>query len=193
MDAYHSRVAGGQLVKLVIWDLDHTLWDGTLLENDTPALLAGLADVIVGLDQRGILQSIVSRNDFEAASAHLERLGILEYFLAPRISWAAKSGEVAAIAAALNIGMDCILFIDDQEFELAEVQHAHPEVRTLNARYAADLLQEPSLQPLVVTQDARRRRMMYLEDTARARNEREFDGTRRRRNSYATLELLTRH
>ena len=65
MDAYHSRVAGGKLVKLVIWDLDHTLWDdGTLLENDTPALLAGLCDVIVGLDQRGILQSIVSRNDF---------------------------------------------------------------------------------------------------------------------------------
>jgi FkbH-like protein len=177
MDAYHAHVAGGKPVKLVIWDLDHTLWDGILLENDTPALLAGLADVIIGLDRRGILQSVASRNDLMTAVAHLKRLGILDYFLAPQISWAAKSGAVATITAALNIGIDCVLFIDDQDFELAEVQHAHPEVRTLSAQYAANLLQEPLLQPPVVTQDAQRRRLMYVEDIARTQCEREFDGT----------------
>ncbi len=172
-----ALVPPGKPVKLVVWDLDHTLWDGVLLENDEPRLIPGVLPVIVGLDRLGILQSIASRNDAQAATAHLQRLGIHEYFLATRIDWSAKSQNVAAIAQALDIALDSVLFVDDQEFELEEVRFSNPQVRTVNAVHAARLLDEPAVRPAILTEDAPRRRLRYLEEEGRTRSEREFGGT----------------
>jgi len=171
-----TRVAAGKPIKLVVWDLDHTLWDAVLLEDERPAPNEQLLQVVRGLDELGVLQSIASRNDFDAATAHLQRCGILEYFLQPRIGWSAKSHSVAAIAAALDLGLDSVLFVDDQDFELEEVRSAHPQVRTMKAIHAHALLDDLLVKPAVLTQDARRRRLMYLEDAARTSSEQEFAG-----------------
>jgi FkbH-like protein len=171
-----GRIAAGKPIKLVIWDLDDTLWDGVLLEGDRPALFPHLKRVIVGLDELGILQSIASRNDCAVACGHLRDLDILQYFLAPRIDWSAKSQSVATIVETLNIGLDCVLFIDDQGFEREEVCCAHPQVRTLSASEARYLLDDPQIMPAVVTDDAPLRRVRYLEAEVRARSEREFTG-----------------
>ena len=48
-------------MKLVIWDLDNTIWDGILLEDDKVILKTGIINIIEILDQRGILQSIASK------------------------------------------------------------------------------------------------------------------------------------
>ncbi len=58
-------------VKCVVWDLDHTVWNGILLEDERVELRPGVLELIRVLDERGILQSVASRNDRERAMARL--------------------------------------------------------------------------------------------------------------------------
>ena len=109
-------------IKCVVWDLDNTLWSGTLLEGDEVHLRDGVREIIHALDARGILHSIASRNHAESALARLRELDLEEYFLYPQINWGSKAASIRTIAESLNIGLDSICFIDDQPFELAEVQ-----------------------------------------------------------------------
>lgn len=67
-------------IKCVVWDLDHTLWDGILLEGDKPRLKPGIREILVTLDSRGILLSIASKNDYEHAMDQLKRFGKLLIF-----------------------------------------------------------------------------------------------------------------
>ena len=84
-------------VKCVIWDLDGTIWEGTLSEGGAGALRPGVADTIRKLDRRGIIQSIASKNDAGSAMKKLEEFGLADYFLCPQISWDHKSGSVQTI------------------------------------------------------------------------------------------------
>lgn len=163
-------------VKCVIWDLDNTLWDGVLLEGDTLSLKPGIRDILDTLDKRGILHSIASRNNFDDAKKKLEQFGLGNYFLFPQISFGNKSDAIEEIAKKLNIGKDTLLFIDDQEFEREEVLHSHPEVRCIDAPKYTDLLNMPELQPLFITDDSKRRRLMYVEDQQRTIAETEYEG-----------------
>ncbi|MFI6066607.1 HAD-IIIC family phosphatase [Micromonospora sp. NPDC051227] len=166
----------GKMIKCVVWDLDHTVWDGVLLEDGEVRLRPGIAEVLRVLDERGVLHSIASRNDPDAALAALRELGVAEYFLHPQIGWGAKSTSVRAVADALNIGLDALAFVDDDGFERAEVAHALPEVRCIDAAEAATLADRPELSPEVVTSDARQRRDMYRADLIRQQVESRFDG-----------------
>ncbi|MFE5121424.1 hypothetical protein [Streptomyces sp. NPDC056669] len=51
------------IVKCLVWDLDNTLWNGTLLEDGQVLLDDGIRAVVTELDSRGILQSVCSRNN----------------------------------------------------------------------------------------------------------------------------------
>jgi FkbH-like protein len=163
-------------VKCVVWDLDHTVWDGTLLEDERVELRAGVKEIMQALDERGILQSVASKNEHGRAMARLEALGVAEYFLHPRIDWNAKGQNVLAIQKALNVGIDTFLFVDDQPFEREEVQFMAPEVRTWDAADLTGLLELPELNPEFLTDDARNRRRMYMADIARQQAEEEFVG-----------------
>jgi FkbH-like protein len=163
-------------VKCVVWDLDHTVWDGILLEDGDVPLRPGVLDTIRALDERGILQSVASRNDGDAAMARLKALGIDEYFLYPQINWNAKGQNVAQIAKSLNINLDTFLFVDDQPFEREEVQDACPTVRVLDAAELEGLLDRPELNPEFITDDSRNRRRLYMADIQRNTAEAEFAG-----------------
>src|SRR5215467_694494 len=113
-------------IKCVVWDLDQTLWEGVLLEDDRISLRSNVPDIIKTLDSRGIVQSIASKNDPEKALETLHELGLAEYFLHPQINWNAKSSSIKDIARLINIGVDTIAFIDDQPFERAEVNYTLP-------------------------------------------------------------------
>lgn len=164
-------------VKCVVWDLDNTLWEGVLLEDGEVTLRRSVVEVLRALDDRGILHSIASRNDPELAMERLQRFGIAEYFLHPQIHWGSKSGSVAAIATALNIGLDTIAFVDDQPFEREEVAFSHPMVRCFDALELDQLAERPEMQPRFITDDSRKRRAMYMADAVRKQIEDSHQGS----------------
>lgn len=170
------RRAARGTVKVLVWDLDNTLWDGLLLEGDAVQLRPGVAKVLETLDGRGILQSIASRNDHEDAIGRLRELGVADYFLYPQIGWSSKSSGLEAIASAINVGLDAIAFIDDDPFERDEVRHALPEVMILDAAEAAGLAERPELRPRFITDESALRRRMVQADIDRNRAEEEFRG-----------------
>lgn len=164
------------LVKCLVWDLDNTLWQGTILEDAEVVLPDGIRDVIVALDSRGVLQSIASKNDYDLAWGRLEKLGLAEYFVRPAIGWGRKSDSIKDIADELNFALTTIAFIDDQPTERAEVAYTHPDVRCYPAEDALKLPELPEFTPDVVTVDARRRREMYQAGFRRNAEKESFNG-----------------
>ncbi|HYW17202.1 MAG TPA: HAD-IIIC family phosphatase [Allosphingosinicella sp.] len=167
----------GAAIKLIVWDLDNTLWDGILMEGDSCVVFPDVADFIRDSDRKGILHSIASRNDPAAALAHLEGSGLGDLFLYPQIGWGAKSLSIVRIAEQLNIGLDSAVFIDDSDFELEEARSAAPELRVLNVARLAELRQSGLLDGLRVTGESERRRRLYQEDMKRRDAEQSFADT----------------
>lgn len=156
-------------VKCVVWDLDNTVWNGTLIETDdveTLALKPYIFDTIKELDERGIIQSVASKNDMELAWPVVEKLGIADYILYPQIHWNAKSGSMEQIARSLNIGVDALALIDDSVFEREQVKNALPQVRTYDAVEIADLLKKDEFS-VIVTEESKKRRAMYKAEEKR--------------------------
>ncbi|MFD8783567.1 HAD-IIIC family phosphatase [Kitasatospora sp. NPDC059599] len=164
-------------VKCLVWDLDNTLWRGTLLEDEEVEVPEEIRRTVLELDSRGILQSVASRNYHDHAWARLEKLGLAEYFLVPQIGWGRKSDSVRAIAAELKFAESAIAFIDDQPTERAEVEHELPAVRTYEAERATGLTGLPEFTPAHVTEDAANRRSMYQAGVRRERAEAEHSGS----------------
>lgn len=164
-------------IKCLVWDLDNTLWDGTLLEDPNVTLKEGIPEILKELDRRGILLSIASKNEYQDAMEKLKEFGLDHYFLYPQISWNAKASSIAAIREALNIGMDTFAFIDDQSFEREEVAFAHPEVLCIDAANYLDLIEMDALHPRFITEDSGLRRQMYKSDLERKNQEASFEGS----------------
>lgn len=155
--------------KVIIWDLDNTVWDGILGEDgiDGIRLRTEIAEVIVELDRRGILHSIASKNDSSAAMEALERFKLAEYFLCPQIGWQPKSESVGQIAQSLDLGVDSFVFVDDQAFERGEVQEAHPTI-TVMSEEMATTLPAHSMCDVSVTAESKSRRSMYQAEALRS-------------------------
>ncbi|MEV0083902.1 HAD-IIIC family phosphatase [Saccharopolyspora sp. NPDC050642] len=149
------------LVKCLVWDLDETLWRGTLVEDGNVRLADGITAVVKELDSRGVLQAVASKNDHDLAWARLVELGVADYFVLPQIGWGRKSDSVRRIAERLNFAPGTIAFIDDQPAERAEVAFHLPEVRCYPADQALALPGLPEFSPRAVTVDSRRRRQLY--------------------------------
>ncbi|AYF31963.1 hypothetical protein CSH63_31875 [Micromonospora tulbaghiae] len=163
-------------MKCLVWDLDNTVWDGTLLEGDELRLRPGVRETVEALDARGILHSVASRNDHETAWEQLEKFGLADYFVLPRIGFGRKSDAVREIAAELQFALDAVAFVDDQPAERAEVAYHLPEVRCYTHQQAATLAALPEFTPAVVTSDSRRRRAMYQASFRRDADRAAFDG-----------------
>ena len=105
-------------VKCVAWDLDNTLWDGILVEDTESQLSArsDALDLVKKLDERGIIQTVVSKNNFSDAWPVVERLGLKDYFLYPAINWQPKSSNLRSVAKKLNLHLE--LVCPDRRFAL---------------------------------------------------------------------------
>jgi FkbH-like protein len=133
---------------------------------------------VLALDERGILQSIASRSEPGPAEERLAALGLLEYFISPKIGWGEKTASLEALSRELDLPLDAFLFVDDDAFERDAVRFAHPEVRVVAAEAIGTLLDRPDLKPLQVTDDARGRRAMYQRRALSRREEEAFVGPR---------------
>jgi methoxymalonate biosynthesis protein len=164
------------LVKCLVWDLDNTLWQGTLTEDIEVRIREEVRAAITTLDSRGILQSISSKNDYDAAWRRLEELDLAQYFLLPQIGWGRKSDAVREIADQLQFAYDTIAFLDDSPAERAEVTYHLPQVRCYPAEDAGSLTALPEFSPAVVTTDSKRRREMYQASFRRDAERTSFSG-----------------
>lgn len=163
-------------VKCVVWDLDNTLWKGTLLEDREVTICRDAVETVKLLDSRGILNSIASRNEHELAIRELNKFGITDYFLYPQINWNAKSSSIRAIAQALNLSEDSFAFIDDQAVERDEVRSACQGVLCLSDIDIARISQMPEFAPGSPCEDGSLRRKRYMADIQRQQAERDFEG-----------------
>jgi FkbH-like protein len=133
----------GYARKLIIVDLDDTLWGGIVGDVGWEDLVLGghhhIGEAYVDFQQglksmknRGILLAIVSKNEekvaLEAIRKHPEMVLKLEDFAGWRINWQDKVENVLDLMTELNLGPQAAVFIDDNPVERARVKESLPEV-----------------------------------------------------------------
>jgi FkbH-like protein len=130
--------------KGLVTDLDNTVWLGVVgddgpenvhwtIENGA-RIHGAYQQLLAGLATQGVLVGIASKNDPEPVRSALDRSDLLmdRDALFPVItSWGAKSEMLLRIAEVWNIGLDAIVFVDDNPLEISEVQQRFPEVECL--------------------------------------------------------------
>jgi len=177
----------GYARKLIILDLDDTLWGGIVGEAGWENLVLGghhhlgeayadLQHALKSMRNRGILLAIVSKNEeavaLEAIRKHPEMVLELEDFAGWRINWQDKAQNIIDLLTELNLGPQSAVFIDDNPAERARVKESLPEVLVPDwpqdpLFYPATLLslrcfEMPSLSPEDLSRTA-----MYLSENKR--------------------------
>ena len=170
----------GLSAKVVVCDLDGTLWGGVVGEDGVEGIAVGDGPVgeafqafqehLLRLQQRGVLLAVVSKNNEAEARAPFEqrpemRLG-LEHFVSFRASWEPKAEQIARLAQELSLGLDSFVFVDDNPVEREAVRRALPEVSVVPlppepALYVRALADHPALEAAALTADDARRTAQY--------------------------------
>lgn len=173
--------------KLIVLDLDDTLWGGVVGEVGWEQLTMGGHDPageafvdfqreLKALSARGILLAVVSKNDetvaLEAISRHPEMILRQKDLAGWKINWNDKAQNVADLAAELNLGLQSIVFIDNHPVERSRVQAALPEV--LVPEWPDDPMQFPEalrglacFETASISQEDRQRTAMYATEQQR--------------------------
>ena len=170
-------------VKIVIFDLDDTLWRGQIAEHYLPGSTwphtdgwpLGHWDAVHQLRARGILTSICSKNDAETVEkywSHAVRPEIikLEHFTAPKINWRPKAENIAEILAEVGLTAKSAVFVDDNPVERAAVKEAFPEIRVIGSNpflVKRILTWSPETQIPVLTDETIRREAMVRQQIGR--------------------------
>lgn len=146
-------------VKCLVLDLDNTLWGGAAGDDGIEGIEIGddypgsvfkqFQHAVAGLRERGVLLALASKNDEapvrEIFDKHPELILRWEHFASHRINWDAKSDNLRAIAAELNIGPDALALFDDNPVEREEVRQNAADVQVIEVpgsplEYVAALL-----------------------------------------------------
>ncbi|MFA6118234.1 MAG: hypothetical protein WC729_29885 [Sphingomonas sp.] len=127
-------------VKLVVWDLDDTFWQGTLSEEPITPIQNNI-DLVIALAHRGIVSSICSKNEKSSVESELGRMGVWEYFVLPSISFASKGRSIRNVIDALQLRPENVVLIDDNPSVLAEAAFTCPGIMCLDnpSRLAAQM------------------------------------------------------
>ncbi len=143
----------GQVKKCVILDLDNTLWGGVIGDDGLGGIEIGelgrghafsnLQRWLKQLKEYGIILAVCSKNEEDIAREPFEkheemvlRLSDISLFVA---NWKDKASNIKEIQEGLNIGMNSIVFLDDNPFERNLVKERFPEIE------APELPEDPSL------------------------------------------------
>ncbi len=126
--------------KIVAVDADNTLWSGVLGEDGVEGITITephrqFQSKLVELHENGILLCLVSKNDDvdikNAFEYHHDMPLRLDHFVLRKVNWNPKSRNIREISEELDLGIDSIVFIDDNPVECGEVQMNCPEVLTI--------------------------------------------------------------
>ncbi len=134
-----------EAIRLVIWDLDGTLWKGTLTEGGIEQHLPENYELIRQLACRGIMSSICSKNDFESIKAILVAQNVWDYFIFPSIDWSPKAPRIAQIIEQAQLRPETVVFIDDNHGNRGEASLLVPGLQIWDETRVERMLEDPLL------------------------------------------------
>jgi len=126
-------------VKLVIWDLDETFWSGTLSDGPV-AVDESRVKLVNELVDRGIMNSICSKNDFASVKEELTKLGVWDLFIFPSVDWTSKGARIAEIIGDCQLRAPNVLFLDDNVSNLEEAKFLTPLLQVATPDFIGDML-----------------------------------------------------
>lgn len=172
--------------KCIVLDLDNTLWGGIIGEDgfdriDLSLKPPGMAfvefqRVLLALYQRGIILAINSRNnEVEALKVIREHPCMVlreENFATLKINWNDKISNIIEIAKELNIGLESIVYFDDDPINRELMSKAIPQIMTVSlpndpSLYASTLMRINDFNTLAVTSEDMKRGQMYKQEQKR--------------------------
>ena len=179
--------ARGKSRKCLVLDLDNTLWGGVVGDDGIEGIVlgqgSGLGEAHLALQayakrlaERGVILAVCSKNDPAIAEAavrdHPEMLLRPADFAAFVANWTDKATNLEAIARALNIGLDALVFVDDNPVERAQVRErlpmvAVPELPADPAHYVRCLAEAGYFEAVAFTAEDRARAGQYAANRAR--------------------------
>ena len=177
----------GRSYKCLVLDLDNTLWGGVIGDDGLEGIVVGQGSAVgeaflsvqeyaKQLAQRGIILAVCSKNDeknaMEAFDKHPEMLLRAADIACIVANWDDKAKNIRLIAQRLNIGLDSLVFLDDNPFERNLVRSelpmvAVPEVPEDPALFSTTLSEAGYFEGLAVTDEDRRRTELYRHNIAR--------------------------
>ncbi|MGH8523476.1 MAG: HAD-IIIC family phosphatase [Gammaproteobacteria bacterium] len=176
----HMLSALGRVKKCVVVDLDNTLWggiagedglDGVKLGHDYPGnCYLAFQKGLLKLYDRGIILAVNSKNNesdaLEIIDQHPDMALRRKHFAALRINWEDKATNMQELAAEINIGLESIIFIDDNPAECELVRSRLPEVATVrlpDKPYLIPAIIEalPGIENIRLTEEDRKKGGMY--------------------------------
>jgi FkbH-like protein len=181
--------ARGRTAKCLVLDLDNTLWGGVIGDDGLEGIVLGqgsgsgeaFADFqryAKGLSKRGVILAVCSKNDEKNALEPFERhpemvlkRGDIACFVA---NWEDKAANLRHIAKTLNIGLDALVFADDNPVERALIRRelpmvAVPELPDDPALYVQTIAAAGYFEGLRVTEEDRVRGQLYQANAERER------------------------
>ena len=138
--------ARGLAKKCLVLDLDNTLWGGVIGDDGVAGIALGhgeegeayvaLHRYVKALKERGIILAVCSKNEHDTATSvfreHPDCVLRLEDFAVFTANWRNKADNIRDIAATLNIGLDSLVFVDDNPMERDLVRRHLPEVEVID-------------------------------------------------------------
>jgi FkbH-like protein len=189
----HVRSALGRVAKCIVLDLDNTLWGGIVGEDGFDGIKLGhtypgncyrdFQKELLKLYDRGILLAINSKNNEDDAlriiDEHPDMVLRRHHFAARRINWNDKASNLRAIAKELNIGVDSLIFVDDNPVECELIRQQCPECDVVLLPDKPYLLPAgPSswgrVENIRLTAEDRQRGEMYRAQNARREHEAQY-------------------
>jgi len=180
--------------KCIVVDLDNTLWGGIAGEDGMAGIGLGpdypgncyvdFQKGLLRLYNRGIVLAINSKNNEDDAMDIIRKhpAMVLEerHFAAMRINWCDKASNLRSIAKELNIGLESMIFIDDNPVECDFVRQSCPEVDVVQLpdkpyHIPAIIGKLPSVENIVLTAEDRKKGELYHARAARNECEMAFD------------------
>lgn len=139
------RALKGRAKKCLVLDCDNTLWGGVIGEDGMAGIRIGTTapgswfrsfqEEVLNLHDRGVMIALCSKNNeadvLEVLREHDEMLLRETHLSGWQINWDDKASNIRALAGELNIGLDSMVFIDDNEFECRLVKEHLPEVEVM--------------------------------------------------------------
>jgi FkbH-like protein len=185
----------GKTAKVLVADLDNTLWGGVIGEDGMTGISLGseypgaayqsLQRAMLDLARRGVVLAVCSKNNPEDVMEVLEHHpGMLlrpKDFAAMHINWSDKTQNLREIASELNVGIDTLAFIDDNPLEREQVRNALPEVIVIDLPqdpigYAATVRDCPVFERLALSSEDLQRTTLYATQRQRSQTEQNFQG-----------------